>query len=281
MRIAVLGMGKMGHAVAGRLVGHDHEVVVWNRSPGKADDLVHQGAEAADTIAAALAGVDLVVTSMANDDAVRAVVDGDGGIRASLPDGATYVDTSTVSPSLSAELERSLPRFAAMPILGSPSAVDAGTAGYLLGGAPGVTAVVDPILALLTEKVERYETAALATGAKLTVNLILLNGVVALAEAFATGRAGGLSDDQLRSLLADSPMVAPGLANRFEGVLTGDLVAWWGPDLGAKDAGLAVDLAGSGGQQLPVTATVRDRYRQAAADTDADDIAGVSRLYRS
>src|SRR2546423_1141734 len=143
MDIAVLGMGRMGRALAGRLLEGGHRVTVWNRTQGKAG-----------------------------------VVDG-----------------------------------------------------------------LEPVLSSLSDRVRRYDTAPLALTAKLANNLLLLSGVVALAESFAVGRSGGLSDDQLRDLLGNSPLVAPGLKNRFEGVLTGSQEGWWTTLLGAKDAGLTVDIA--------------------------------------
>jgi 3-hydroxyisobutyrate dehydrogenase-like beta-hydroxyacid dehydrogenase len=205
---------------------------------------------------------------------------GGGGIRSSLPDAAVYVDASTVSPSLTGDLVDAFPRFVAMPILGSPDAVSSGKAVYLIGGDAAVIAVVEPLFPALTETVRRYGEAPLATTAKLAVNLLLLDGVVGLAESFTVGRSGGLSDDQLRELLGDSPMVAPGLHNRFEGILSGGQKPWWASALGAKDAGLAIDIVQQAGGALPATTTVRDLYRKVSPAPDADDVAAVADLYR-
>jgi 3-hydroxyisobutyrate dehydrogenase len=121
----------------------------------------------------------------------------------------------------------------------------------------------------------------MAGHAKLAANLILLSGIVALAEAFTVGRAGEMSDDQLRELLGDNPVVAPGLKNRFEGVLTGAHDPWWTTTLGAKDVGLAVDAARDAGVDLPATQTVRDLYAEAArAGLGEDDIVAVALRYR-
>ena len=103
--------------------------------------------------------------------------------------------------------------------------------------------------------------------------------MVALAESFAVGRSGGLTDDQLRDLLGTSPMVAPGLKNRFEGVLTGSQEGWWTTVLGAKDAGLALDIAHEANVELPAAQVVQRLY-EVAADLDNTDIAAVTKLYR-
>ncbi len=281
MRIAVLGMGRMGRAVAERLLDGGHDLVVWNRTPGKSPELLEKGAQEAGCVASAVSDVEVAITSLANDDAVRDVALGDGGIRSSLADGAVYVDASTISPDLCRDLDGEFSRFAAMPILGSPAAVSAGQAVYLLGGDANVAAAVEPIMRSLADKVRRYGSPPLASTAKLAVNLLLLDAVVALAESFTVGRAGGLSDDQLRELLGDSPMVPPGLANRFDGVLTGHQEPWWSSVLGAKDARLAVGVVAAEGGELPLTATAQRLYEKAASSGFSDaDIAAVTQLYR-
>lgn len=277
MRIAVLGMGRMGQSLAGRLLDSGLEVTVWNRSSGKVPDLVERGAIEAEDITAAVEKIDVAVTMLANDDAVRDVALRTGGIRGAIGQGSVYVDCSTVSPVLTEELDGEFPRFVAMPILGSPTQVAAGQATYLVGAEEAVAPTVEPLFPALSDKRIRYDRPALASAAKVSVNLLLLAGVVALAESFAVGRSGGLTDDQLRELLGDSPMVAPGLKYRFEGILTGDQDPLWTTALGAKDAGLAIDVAQTAGIDLPVTGTVRDLY--AEADDDLD-IAGVARRYR-
>src|SRR5947209_19626496 len=136
MDIAVLGMGRMGRARAGRLLEGGHRVAVWNRSKGKAGEIVAAGAREAQSVADAVDGVDVAVTMLANDDAVRAVAFGE--LRSSIGEKTVYVDSSTVSPGLSAELAEAFPgRFLAMPVLGSPAALRAGTEVFLGGGNAG------------------------------------------------------------------------------------------------------------------------------------------------
>ncbi|MFD0359936.1 NAD(P)-dependent oxidoreductase [Nocardia sp. GCM10030253] len=276
MDIAVLGMGQMGRALAGRLLDGGHQVRVWNRTRGRAGQLVSGGAEEAQSIAAAVDGVDVVVTMLADDAAVRAVALGE--LRPLLGSATIYVDCSTVSPALSGALSEGFAdRFVAMPVLGAPAAVSAGQAVLLVGGAADQIDRLGPMIDSLSDTVRRYDTAPLALTAKLTSNMLLLSGVVALAEAFAVGRSGGLRGDQLRDLLATS--VAPGLRNRFDSVLTGSPEGWWTVVLGAKDAGLAIETARAAGVELPSAEVVRHLY-EAAASRQADaDIAFVADLY--
>lgn len=280
MDIAVLGMGRMGRALAGRLLEGGHRVAVWNRSKGNADEIVSEGAQEAQSVADAVDGVDVAITMLADDDAVRAVALGE--LRSSIGDNTSYVDCSTVSPALGGELAEAFPAcFLAVPVIGGPVTVRAGQAVYLAGGNGGLVDRLAPVLASLSNTVRRYDTASLALSAKLVNNLLLLSQVVALAESFAVGRCGGLTDDQLRELLGGSPLVAAGLKNRFEGVLTGSQDGWWTPVLGAKDAGLAIDIARGGDVELPGASVVRQLYEKAATSgLDRADIATVTELYR-
>jgi 3-hydroxyisobutyrate dehydrogenase-like beta-hydroxyacid dehydrogenase len=222
----------------------------------------------------------VAITSLSNDDAVKTVALGKDGVRSALAEDATYVDASTVAPSTSAELAEAFTRFVAMPILGAPPLVASGEAIYLVGAEDGCAEAVAPLFPALSEKRISYSHPSQAAVAKLTVNLMLLDSVVALAEAFGTGRAGGLSDDQLRELLGESPMVAPGIKSRFEGILTGHQDPLWTALLGAKDAGLALLIAESNGVKLPLTSTARGLYEEAASRSHDADIAAVSELYR-
>lgn len=280
MDIAVLGMGRMGRALAGRLLEGGHRVAVWNRSKGNASEIVSAGGREANSVADAVDGVDVAITTLADDNAVRAVAFGE--LRSSMGDTTIYVDCSTVSPTLSGELAEGFPaRFLALPVLGSPLAVRAGQAVYLAGGNASLVDRLAPVLSSLSSTVRRYDTVPLAITAKLATNLMLLSQVIALAESFAVGRCGGLTDDQLRELLGTSPMLAPGLKNRFEGVLTGSQEGWWTTVLGAKDAGLAIDVAGEADVELPVATVVQRLYEQAAASgLDEADIAAATELYR-
>jgi 3-hydroxyisobutyrate dehydrogenase len=120
----------------------------------------------------------------------------------------------------------------------------------------------------------------LASTAKLASNLLLLSQVTALAESFAVGRSGGLSDDQLRELLGSSPMVA-GIQNRFESILTGPQDGWFTTVLGAKDATTAIDIARGANVELPEAEAVKRLYDEAAASgLDHADVAAVTELYR-
>lgn len=280
-RIAVLGMGRMGQAAALRLIDAGHEVFVWNRTLGRTGDVVTAGGQAPPDVEETVERAELVVTVLSDDDAVRALMLDDTALAKRLED-RLYVDASTVSPSMSAELAEEIPRYVAMPIAGAPSTVRAGKAVCLVGGPAELVNEAEPLYTALSANQLRYPRAELAAVAKIANNNLLLVGLASLAESIAIGRAGGLSDEQLRELFDGSAMLAPGIRNRLDAVLAGDGPTWWTIDLGVKDAGLAVETSRAGTARLPLTVAACERYEAVSAHGLGDhDIAAVGRLYRS
>jgi 3-hydroxyisobutyrate dehydrogenase-like beta-hydroxyacid dehydrogenase len=101
-----------------------------------------------------------------------------------------------------------------------------------------------------------------------------------LAEGIAVGRAGGLTDDQLHDLLQSSVMVPPGIRYRLEGILAGHQdPGWWSIALGAKDLGLAVELAQVQGRDVPVAVAVPGPVPGGRGRGTGLDVADISRRY--
>lgn len=279
--IAVVGMGRMGQAVAHRLLEEDHEVFVWNRSLGRTSEVVTAGAHAPANLAATVDAAEIVITILADDDAVRDVVLADGGL-AALLDDRLYIDASTISPTLCVELADAISRFVAMPLAGAPSTVREGTAVCLAGGPAELISEAAGVLKALSSAQHIYPRAEQAAVAKIANNNLLLIGLAALAESVVLGRAGGLSDQQIRELFEDSAMVAPGVRNRLGAVLDGDGPTWWTIQLGRKDAQLALALGRDAAADVPLTLAASERYDEAVSrDLGEEDIAAIARVYGS
>jgi 3-hydroxyisobutyrate dehydrogenase-like beta-hydroxyacid dehydrogenase len=282
MRIAVLGLGRMGHAVAERLLSTHHDVVVWNRSPGKAGDLQALGAREVGDPVEALAEVEVGLVSLTDDDAVLSVLLPDGR-PLDVPDGTAVVDASTVSPATSRRLAQAYPRFVAAPILGGPTQVLDGKVTMLVGGQAPTRRTLAPLWDSLAQQWRDCgDEASTATTAKLLNNYLLMAGIATLAETIAAAQGAGLDADFTEDLLESSLMVAPGLKNRLHDLIAGKHDGWFATTNGAKDVGLLRDLAGQHGLALPLAEEVEARYRAAIEAGHADeDIASVIELLRS
>ncbi|MEU9886916.1 NAD(P)-binding domain-containing protein [Sphaerisporangium sp. NPDC051011] len=146
MRVAVLGMGHMGRAVATRLLTRGHAVTVWNRTPGRAGEVVRAGAAEASSPPEAARGTAATLMSLTDDQAVlsvmRRLIELGGE-----PDPPVIVDMSTVAPGTSRSLRDVAPRrrFLAAPIIGAPEAVVDGTASGLVGGERRFADTLEPL----------------------------------------------------------------------------------------------------------------------------------------
>jgi|HubBroStandDraft_1064217.scaffolds.fasta_scaffold18089_2 3-hydroxyisobutyrate dehydrogenase-like beta-hydroxyacid dehydrogenase len=284
LSVAVLGTGKMGTALALRLLDSGATVAVWNRTPERTADAVGAGARLASSVADAVAGAGVVLTSLADDAAVRAVVAGEGGVASCLGD-APLVETSTVAPATTREMAAAVGgRMVAAPVLGAPGAVQAGKARFLQAGPGELVEELEPLWeALAGWMTYAGEDPGAATTLKLVANYLLMSGLAALSEAVATAQSAGMGVEIVRGFLADLPLVAPALQNRVEDVLTGEHAGWFSTLLGAKDVRLIEQLAAAGGLTLPIAAAVRASYEHAATLgwADADIGAVVEPLRRS
>ncbi len=263
MNVAVLGLGRMGQAIAARLLDAGHQVTVWNRTPGRADDLVASGAVEATSVPEAVAGADAVLASLSGDDAVQQVLLPDGEPIAGLE--GVLIDCSTVAPATSRwEADHYRDCFVACPIAGAPQAVQSGTARLIVAGPAPAIQRANPVLeSLSNSRQDAGDDAGTAAIIKLLNNYLLLSGLVVLADAVAVGQASGFSDSDLAGLLNELPVIAPGLKNRIEGLLTDHHDPWFSVDLASKDLRLFGELADQAGLRLGALDAAQASYRAA------------------
>ncbi|MCW2598304.1 MAG: 6-phosphogluconate dehydrogenase NAD-binding protein [Frankiales bacterium] len=276
MRVAFLGLGRMGTPMAAHVARAGHELTVWNRTPGKAAPLVELGATEAKTVQDAVAGADVVVLMLFGPDAVRAV----------LPEvvkhasGALVVDASTIGPDAAHEFAKACAtaglRYVDAPVAGSVKPATDGTLGVVVGGSPEDFAQAKPLLDLWgdPERVMRVGDVGSASGLKLCVNQGLGVMAAGLGESLRLGRDLGLDRDLLLQVLSQTaygwylgqkrPMLD---ADDFSGTT-------FSVDLMAKDLGLAVEAADS---DLEVTRACLDQARRTlAAGHSGDDYAAIT-----
>lgn len=204
MKIAFLGLGRMGRELAGHVLEAGHDLTVWNRTAASGEDLVRRGARQASTPAEAVRGAEAVLTMLFGPDTVRAVV-----VDADLPfeRDALWIDLTTVSPAAATAFgewaSRKHVRFVHSPVLGSVGPARAGTLGVLLGGDPAAVSAAKPIVSLWAdpERLRTYDSAAKAATAKLVANLSVGVAMQGLVEALRLGHSGGLSTDEVLAAL--------------------------------------------------------------------------------
>ena len=276
-RVAVLGTGRMGSAIARRLAETGVPLVVWNRTRSRAEDL--GVGIVATTPAEAVEMVDIVITSLTGPDALRATFGGPTGALAGAR-GKSFVDMSTVGSDVLEELEPLVVATGSTlvdaPVIGAPPSVLKG-AGLVVAG--GERADVDRVRPVLERLGELRHVGLSGSGArlKLVANSMLGALVLIAAELETAGKAVGLDPGVTFDLLA---RFVPSLAIRRPGYLEDrhEPTMFALRDL-RKDLDLALSTFHRVDAHVPITALVREWIDEAAA-VDADlDISAVIRRY--
>jgi 3-hydroxyisobutyrate dehydrogenase len=273
MRVAFLGLGRMGALMAGHVLSGGHDLVVWNRTPGKADALVQRGAREAPSVTAAVAGVDVVALMLFGPESVREVL---AEVCTAAPPGTLVIDSTTVGPEAAREFAATAMaaglRYVDAPVAGSVGPAADGTLGVLAGGAQGDVDEALPVLSLWGDpaRVRRIGEVGSGSALKLCVNQSL--GVLAagLGESLLLGRELGLDRELLLEVLG-----ATGygwfLGQKRPMLDSGDFSATtFSVDLMVKDLRLAVDAAHGA---LPVTAASASAAAAAADTASGQDYA--------
>ncbi len=273
-RVAFLGLGRMGVAMAAHLTASGHELTVWNRTPGRAEPLVAAGAREAPTPAEAASDVDVVVLMLTGPDAVREVLFGEAGVAAGARSGTLVVDSSTIGPAAAREVARRLEehglRYVDAPVAGSVGPATQGTLGVLAGGAPDDVKEARPLLEAWgdPERVVHVGPVGAGSGLKLAVNLVM--GVLAdgLGEALRLVRELGVDRSTALRALGAGPA---GWILQQKGAMldAGDFSATaFSLDLLAKDLGLAAE---AGERDLPAVRAALESARAAGAAGHGDE----------
>jgi 3-hydroxyisobutyrate dehydrogenase/2-hydroxy-3-oxopropionate reductase len=224
--VSVLGMGAMGSRIARRLLDAGHEVVVWNRTPAKAEPLVAAGARSAATPAEAARGAEAVITMLAGPDALMAVVEAQDGLATGAGDGTTVLEMSTVGPGTIERLRSALPP------------------------GDGLVARWTPLLQVLGEPIH---VGALGMGAatKLVTNATLVGTMTLLGETIALADALGVPRGVAFRALSVTPLAAQA-ERRREPLATGEFRRRFELALASKDARLVVEAARAAGLDAKV-----------------------------
>ena len=276
MKVGLIGLGRMGTAMARRVLAGGHDLVVYNRTPQKAADLVQAGARAAASVGAACAGREMLITMVADDAALQDVALSSGGVRDSLPAGATHVAMGThgvaAIRALDAAHVEARQNFVAAPVLGRPEAVDAGKLGIVAAGPAGALAACAPVFGVIGGRVfnagRKPESAA---AIKLANNFVLACCIEAMGEAFALARKYEVAPMLLFEVLTEGLFAAPAYKT-YGSIIAEERYDHVGftARLGLKDTNLVLAAAESAGVPLPSANLVRDRLLGAIAHGDGD-----------
>jgi 3-hydroxyisobutyrate dehydrogenase-like beta-hydroxyacid dehydrogenase len=270
MKIAFIGLGRMGTGMARNLLRAGHTVGVYNRSREKAEHLAAEGARVADSPADAARDAEAVLTMLSDDHAVEEVVFGSHGIAASMPKGSIHVSHSTISAALARRLtaehaERGQ-RYLSAPVFGRPDAAESGKLLVVAAGSGERIEACRPLFDAMGQQTfvvgaEPWQ----ANVAKVCGNFMIISVIEALGESYATLRKAGVRPQdflEIMNALFGSRLIANYGRTIAEEQFEPALFAL---HLGLKDTRLVLQAADECAAPMPLASLVHDRLLAAVA----------------
>ncbi len=265
-KLAFLGLGVMGYPMAGHLQAAGHEVCVYNRTATKAQKWVEEhGGTMAETPRGAVEGAEIVMACVGNDDDLRSVCLGDESAFAGMGDGAIFVDHTTVSAVVTAELyavaaEQGL-SFVDAPISGGQAGAENGVLSIMCGGDQGAYDTVEPILSIYSKICRRIGESGAGQKTKMCNQIAIAGLVQGLSEALHFAEKSGLDGRAVVEVISQGAAGSWQMANRYETMLDDVFDHGFAVDWMRKDLDICLSTANENGASLPVTALVDQFYK--------------------
>jgi len=276
LKIGFIGLGRMGQAMASRLLAADQKLFVFNRTSSKIASLLVGGATACASPSDVARQTDVIITMLADDSALQEVTSGDAGIIRSMPNGGIHIAMGThdvsVIKRLTAVHEAAGQTLIAAPVLGRPDAVTTGRLGIIVGGDAKSVARCLPIYEALGRRVfQAGPDPSAASAMKLANNFLLASAIESIGEAFALVEKSGVDVQVFHDLVTDGLFASPAY-NTYAKIIANK--AWdevgFTVSLALKDINLALAAGGAIGVPLPSANVCRDRLLGASAHGEGE-----------
>ncbi len=267
--LGFVGLGVMGSRMVKRLLDAGHVVTGYNRTRGKAQWLLDAGMRWGETPAAVARAAAVTLSMVTDTTALRAITEGPDGVLTGLGPGKVYVDMSTVSPAVSAELAAQVAARGAQmfdaPVSGSVSTLEQGKLSIMVGGDRAAFERVRPILQAIGPKVTYVGGNGQAVLMKIAVNLSLAVQMLAFSEGLLLAEKSGIPRATAVEVLLNSVIASPMLLYRGPFVLQMPEEAWFDVNMMQKDMLLALEMGRKLNVPLPTTAVTNEMLTAARA----------------
>ncbi len=266
-KIAFIGLGVMGGAMARHLAAAGHDMTVYNRTQAKADAWVaaHGGRSAASPAEAAQ-GVDAVITCVGADDDLAAVTLSRDGAFRTMKEGALFIDHTTVSAKIARQLaveakDKYIQPIDA-PVTGGQIGAENGTLTLMCGGREKAIDAATPIMSAYSKKIVHVGPTGAGQLTKM-VNQITFAGIIAsLSEAMRFAQAENLDLDRVFESISGGAASSWQMLNRWDTMVKDEFDFGFAVDWMRKDLGLAMDEARANGATLPLAAMIDQMYAE-------------------
>jgi 3-hydroxyisobutyrate dehydrogenase-like beta-hydroxyacid dehydrogenase len=276
MRIGFIGTGNMGLPMAQHLIAAGHELAVWNRSEGKTDPLLHEGAIAAGTPAEAELGADAVFTMLFDDHAYDEVLFGAHGLIDAFSPGKLHISCGTISVAFSERLtqehaKRGIP-FVVAPVFGRPNVAQAGNLWTAVAGSPEHIDRARPLLETFSRGITVVgDHPPQAHAVKLGGNFLISAMIHSLSEAFVFAEAQDIDPATFFETVNNALFQSPFYAAYAKVMLNQPETPGANMLLGLKDVSLFREAAAAHGTKLGFADMLYDIFQQARREGHGND----------
>ncbi len=281
VRVAVLGTGIMGSAMAGNLVSAGLRTTVWDRSPAATAPLSDAGALVAASAAEAARDAQVVVTMLPTADVVNSVIFA-GGVAQALAGGAVWAQMGTIGLAATTGIGSRLGQlrpdvlFVDAPVSGSKGPAEAGQLLILASGPPAAAEAVRPVFSAIGRKTVWLGEAGQGSRMKLVVNAYMSVLIQGVAEALELAGRLGVDDSELAEAIEGGPLDAPIADAKLHKMERGDFAPEFPLEWALKDVDLAIAAAGE--DELPLLAALSRQWHAAVeAGHGREDISAARR----
>jgi 3-hydroxyisobutyrate dehydrogenase len=285
-RVGFVGLGTMGAAMAANLGRAGFPLTVWNRTPGRAADLVAAGATEAKTPSKLAANVDIVVTCVSDTSDVEDVLFGTDGVAAGARAGTLVIDCSTISPSSTRQFGERLAekgiRLVDAPVSGGSEGAQKATLTIFVGGDAADVEHARPVLSGMGKTITHLGPLGSGQAAKAVNQVILAGGYLGVAEGLVLAIKSGLDPEQLVTALSGGAARSWVLENRSARMIANEYPLGFKVALHRKDLAIALELAAESGAALPVAALCAQLETGLISQGHAEeDMSAVARTIRA
>ncbi len=266
-KCAFIGLGVMGYPMAGHLQKAGHDVTVYNRTAAKAEKWVSEfGGSSAPTPAAAAKGAEFVFSCVGNDDDLRSVMLGDGGMFAGMDKGSVLIDNTTASADVARELYAAAKdmgiSFIDAPVSGGQAGAENGVLTVMCGGDQDAFDRAAPIIDAFAKSCKLMGESGAGQLTKM-VNQICIAGLVqGLSEGVNFGVKAGLDMEKVLDVISKGAAGSWQMENRGSTMVENKFDFGFAVDWMRKDLGICLEESKRNGARLPVTALVDQFYAQ-------------------
>lgn len=265
-KVAFLGLGVMGYPMAGHLKSAGYDVTVFNRTFSKAEKwATEHGGNTAKTPAEAAQGADMVMACVGNDDDLRAVCSGETGALSTMSEGALFVDHTTVSAKVTAELYQAAKAkgigFVDAPVSGGQAGAENGQLSIMCGGDEADYARAEPVMQSYAKLCRRIGESGAGQLTKMANQIAIAGLVQGLSEALHFTTKAGLDGRDVVEVISQGAAGSWQMSNRYETMLDDHFEHGFAVDWMRKDLGICLTTADENGASLPVTALVDQFYK--------------------